>query len=186
MYYQFKKNNINRILNIFKKNFNNKQYKILDLGCGKCCISAHLENMGHSVTSLDVVNLGSCKKPKIFDGKNIPYDDNTFDIVLCSFVLHHTNTWKKLLLEMKRVAKYVIIVENTPETDLDWWFIKQHSKSDWGSCLKCFKTTSQWKNIYYKLNFKLLSVERLSRLNFPFSDKPWFYPVPSTVFILSS
>jgi len=89
----FKCNEYERITDIFKNNFSDKKYTILDLGCGACCNSKKLENLGHRVVSLDVVDKHKCKKPIIYDGRRIPYHDNSFDIILVSFVLHHVLDW---------------------------------------------------------------------------------------------
>lgn len=123
----YMKNDQRRYLNIFNNYFKDKQYNILNLGCGSCCGSKQLEKMGHHVTSLDVVDLGKCCRPIIYDGLNIPFPNQSFDIVICSFVLHHTGNWSHLLKEMKRVAKYIIIIENTPEKTIDDYFIDRKS-----------------------------------------------------------
>ena len=181
----YKQNKSNRVINIFQEHFNSKTYnRVLDLGCGACCNSSILESMGYQVTSLDVVNQSVCKRPELYDGKKIPYDDGSFDIVLCSFVLHHAPNWYDLLNEMKRIGKYIIIIENTPEISLDYWFIKIHSQSEWGNCLECFKTNDEWLEIFRNLNLQVQNIKRISRWYFPFADKPYFYPVPSTVYVL--
>lgn len=181
----YKQNKSNRVINIFKEHFNSKTYnRVLDLGCGACCNSSILESMGYQVTSLDVVNQSVCKIPELYDGKKIPYDDGSFDIVLCSFVLHHAPNWYDLLNEMKRIGKYIIIIENTPEISLDYWFIKIHSQSEWGNCLECFKTNDEWLEIFRNLNLQVQNTKRIPRWYFPFADKPYFYPVPSTVYVL--
>lgn len=41
------------------------------------------------------------------------YKDKQFDTVVCTFVLHHTPHPVELLLEMKRVAKRIILIEET-------------------------------------------------------------------------
>jgi len=53
--------------------------KILDLGCGACCISKQLQLSGREVTPMDVVDKGVCLKPELFDGMKIPYADKVFD-----------------------------------------------------------------------------------------------------------
>jgi len=160
--------------------------KILDLGCGSCCLSKKLKSQ--NVTSLDVIDASSkyCSKPVIFDGKKIPYDRNSFDIGLCSFVLHHTPNQEDLLIELKRTCKTIMILENTPEKESDWKYIKKHAQSDWGKCEECFKTREDWKKCFYKLGFHIIAIERVSGWYCPFSTKPFFYPVPQTTFFLKS
>lgn len=49
----------------------------------------------------------------IYDGKNIPFADQAFDCAVCTYVLHHTPSPLAVLSELKRVAKRIIIIEET-------------------------------------------------------------------------
>ncbi len=51
------------------------------------------------------------KKSMLYDGKNLPFDDNTFDIVVCIDVLEHVSQKERtpLIKEMLRVSKEVLI-----------------------------------------------------------------------------
>lgn len=158
---------------------------ILDLGCGACCNMVHLSQEGKRIVSLDVVDKGICTKPELFDGKTIPYDDKTFDLGICSFVLHHTNTYSQLLQELKRTCTRVLVIENTPEIGLDWFFTRAHARSQWGTCEDCFKNAKGWKEEFKRRGFSVLRMERLSRWVCPFGDHPWIYPVPSTAYLLA-
>ena len=42
---------------------------------------------------------------KQFDGYNLPYDDNQFDLAICSHVVEHVEHPRKLLSEIKRISK---------------------------------------------------------------------------------
>jgi len=46
---------------------------------------------------------------KLFDGYNIPYEDNRFDLAILSHVVEHTEYPRKILYEAARVAEYVFI-----------------------------------------------------------------------------
>ena len=46
---------------------------------------------------------------QVFDGYRIPYDDNSFDLIVLSHVLEHVEHERVLIREMKRVAKYIVI-----------------------------------------------------------------------------
>ena len=97
--YIFKKR-INRII----KNIN-INHKILDFGCGSCCYTKYLKDLGYNITGIDVINEGTCLKPNIYNGKKIPYNDNYFDVVICSFVLHHIPDTFLALKECSRKLK---------------------------------------------------------------------------------
>ena len=177
--YIFKKR-INRII----KNININD-KILDFGCGSCCYTKYLKDLGYNITGIDVINEGTCFKPNIYNGKKIPYNDNYFDVVICSFVLHHIPDYKKIIKELIRVTKkFILIYEDTPISNIDYFFTKIHSLSSWGSCHKCFNTTEEWKKIFYNNSLNIIKYEKISRYECPFAQKPLFYPVPSTFFVL--
>lgn len=118
---------INRFFNTLKNEFKNlKPYSILDVGCGEGFILEHLRQEGVS-TRLEGVEYN---KHSIFLGKQLhphitiregdiyqlPYENNSFDVVLCSEVLEHLEYPEKALVELNRVArKYAIItVPNEP------------------------------------------------------------------------
>jgi len=179
------KYNYNKRLNRIIK-YLNKTDKILDFGCGKCCETYKLKQLNYDITGLDVNNNnnGLCLIPEFYDGKNINYPDNYFDVVICSFVLHHIPHYKYTLTELRRITKkYILIYEDTPNNSIDRYFTKLHSRSDWGKCEGCFKSTSEWIN-FLKYDFKIINIEEISRFEIPFADMPLIYPVPATFFVI--
>lgn len=104
-----------------------KKGKIMDLGCGSGEISLWLIGHGYEVTSVDVVAKVKVVGVKeiLYDGEHLPFKDKEFDQVLLITVLHHVPKYKELLQEVARVSREVIIVEDVPESWLDWlgiWF----------------------------------------------------------------
>ena len=79
----------------------------LDVGCGDRPYE-YLFGQGKYI-GIDVGVSGrstKLKKPELFyDGKNIPYSDNQFDLVLCTQVLEHVSDPFSLIKEMVRVCK---------------------------------------------------------------------------------
>lgn len=99
---------------------------ILDVGCGEGFtlnrlkehgIGKHLEGVEHSI---DAISLGKKTYPdiKIKQGDiyNLPYEDNSFDLVLCTEVLEHLDNPGRALKELIRVSnKYLVVsVPNEP------------------------------------------------------------------------
>ena len=92
--------------------------KFLDYCCGEGQISIFLAKNGANITGIDISNVsikiakenaitqGLKDKPTflVMDGENLEFDDNTFDIIICSGVLHHLNI-NKAYLELARVLK---------------------------------------------------------------------------------
>ena len=92
-----------------------KSDKILDVGSGFCTISKRLVDLGHTVTSLDVKDRSLYEQISVtlYDGVKIPFKTDSFDVVLVITVLHHIKDFEKILKEAKRVAKKIIIMEDT-------------------------------------------------------------------------
>jgi ubiquinone/menaquinone biosynthesis C-methylase UbiE len=87
--------------------------KILDIGCGNGAIARRIVGnirKKYVIYGVDLVEkkkvYGEIKYTKTFlDNKNLPYRDNTFDIVYSHQVLEHIIHKDKLIRECKRVLK---------------------------------------------------------------------------------
>jgi SAM-dependent methyltransferase len=89
--------------------------KVLDIGGGSGMIAEELFKMGRkNITLLDVFDWNVSKIPLvIFDGKRIPFSDKEFDVALLIDVVHHSEDEEQLVSEALRVAKKVIVSEET-------------------------------------------------------------------------
>ncbi|KKR07715.1 MAG: Methyltransferase type 11 [Parcubacteria group bacterium GW2011_GWC2_39_14] len=143
----------------------NKSDNILDIGAGTCNVYELLLNGGYKVTALDIQNLSFVDKltPTIYDGKKMPYDDNTFDKSIILTVLHHTSEPEKILQEAKRVSKKIVIIEDIYSN----WFEK-YATYFFDSLLNfefvghpyTNKSDEEWKEIFTKLGLKLIESKR--------------------------
>lgn len=97
--------------------------KILDVGSGNCLVSKHLIDKGHTVVPLDVKNLSVVPGliPIVYNGARLPFDKSSFDTVLLLTVLHHTRNPRLVLEDCQRVAKELIIIEDTYRNKLQKW-----------------------------------------------------------------
>jgi SAM-dependent methyltransferase len=89
--------------------------RILDVGCGDGLISASLQSQRPdlNIRGIDVLPREVSGIPvEIFDGRRIPYDDASFDVVLFSDVLHHTEDPGVLLREARRVATLGVLIKD--------------------------------------------------------------------------
>lgn len=102
---------------------NLKNMSVLDIGCGDMSIAENLMTSIPEVskmTCLDTYPLpdnleGDKKWDKYvaFDGKNMPFEDNSFDVAILCDVLHHDfENVQYILQEAYRVSKYVIIKDH--------------------------------------------------------------------------
>lgn len=120
-------NRINILVNEFnqlvKKIFPDEEsVHLLDVGCGDMSL---VEKMSENDSRIDPTCIDIYPLPKNlvgdqrwnkyynFDGKNIPFPDNKFDLVILSDVLHHDfNNSYNLLKESARVGKYILLKDH--------------------------------------------------------------------------
>jgi len=104
--------------------FSLKDLSVLDICCGSGMMSEYYAKKGAKVSGIDLspeaVERASIRSKKynfqaefrIADSTDLPFPDNSFDIVSVHDGLHHLSNPKKAVLEMARVAKKgVIIIE---------------------------------------------------------------------------
>lgn len=136
--------------------------KLIDIGSGLCVISKRLRNLGYDILSLDIRNISLFEDviPIVYKGEKIPFRDNSFDTALLITVLHHTKDPKSLLKEAKRVAKRIIVMEDTYSSSFQKYltFIMDslvnfeffnHSHTN--------KTDKDWRKLFKKLDLKIRS-----------------------------
>jgi len=91
--------------------------KILDAGCGPGTYGIMLAQAGNEVVGIEispdgvqVANQRAKEKgvnftARVGDLENLPFDDSTFDICFCGWVLHHFPDINKAVSELSRVLK---------------------------------------------------------------------------------
>lgn len=104
--YQIRKN----IYNSFKENVNHFNGIVIDLGCGimpyKKIILENKNVKKYIGIDLEQPTYYEVIKPDLtWDGKKIPFDDNTIDCILATEVLEHCYEPSNLLKEVRRVLK---------------------------------------------------------------------------------
>lgn len=178
------------IQNIIINNFHiSNLYKVLNLGAGDCrrTIFMKKKNKKIKITNLDVAQYGVICKSELYDGENIPYRNNYFDLGLCILVLHHAEKYEKLLLELARTCKYAIILEDIPHYNFEWFFCRKHSNgSKYGSYFESFHSKEEWIDIIRGHHFEIIKKIRISRWYYPFCRETLLYPVSRMAFVCKS
>lgn len=98
-----------------------KHLKILEIGAGEGSILKRLSELEFgkelyglelSHTGVETINnkgISSLVECKEFDGYNIPYEDNKFDLVIMSHVIEHVEYPRRLIQEASRVGNVIFI-----------------------------------------------------------------------------
>jgi ubiquinone/menaquinone biosynthesis C-methylase UbiE len=96
---------------------------ILDLGCGQGSLLKNLANAKAKLFGADLSPemikyaqhmLGNAAELKVADSENLPWPDNSFDVIACILSFHHYPDPGRSLQEMKRVLQpngHIIIAE---------------------------------------------------------------------------
>jgi SAM-dependent methyltransferase len=111
--------------------------RVLDVGCGIGLVDMYLRNRFRNLYGIDVENKVIKKagenNPSVsylmYDGKNIPFEDNFMDITFAVNVIHHVKPeyWQNFINEMARVTRKggaVMIFEHNPLNPLTLKVVK--------------------------------------------------------------
>jgi SAM-dependent methyltransferase len=83
--------------------------KILDVGCGNCPFKFLVDDAHATYVGIDVENTADFDYHNsdkiVFDGENIPFENESFDYILSTEVLEHIENPEKIIREMYRVLK---------------------------------------------------------------------------------
>jgi len=81
--------------------------RLSELGFGKKLYGLEISASGVEATrKKKIESLVECK---VFDGYNVPYEDNKFDLAVFSTVVEHLEYPRRLIYEASRVAKYIFV-----------------------------------------------------------------------------
>ena len=95
--------------------------KVLEVGAGDGSILKLLADQNFApeydaveisesgVEHIKARNITNLKSVQLFDGYKLPFEDNSFDLIILSHVLEHVEHERLLLRELKRVARYCVI-----------------------------------------------------------------------------
>jgi ubiquinone/menaquinone biosynthesis C-methylase UbiE len=146
--------------------------RVLDVGCGNGFIAYHLSAMGRSVTGVDLnATTEAPIQYSVFNGRKLPFDAVSFDAVIFSFVLHHSQNVAGLLAEARRVLRpdgRIVIYEDIPERWHDRALCLWHDqnwRSRTGPCT--FLRFDGWIDLFEALGLRVAQRWRLSRLRNP-------------------
>ena len=128
---------------------------LLDVGCSTGHITEEYARIADKVFGIDIdkraIRIAEkvCKNAKcvFYNGRDFPFKDNTFDIIICNFVIEHVKNQEKLIDEIYRVCRKNGICYLS--TDNKWRIVEAHYKLPFLSYLP-----QQVANVYVKLSGK--------------------------------
>ena len=151
---------------------------LLDIGSGDGSISKLIQDRNPSlkISGIDIIaRMSSAIPVKIYDGKQIPFGDNSFDICMFVDVLHHSLHVKELLTEARRVSgKYILIKDHVYKTRLDFRtlkFMDDVGNKPYGVALEYnYLTEKEWDTIFNELGLEIVRKKtRIPLYLFPFN-----------------
>jgi ubiquinone/menaquinone biosynthesis C-methylase UbiE len=157
----------------FSSRFIDLHDRVLDCGCGHMIVARSVrERIAIEIFGVDVINLNDTDMQLcIYDGRRLPFADNSFDIAYLAFVLHHTLDPRKVMRECLRVARrWLIVLEDVYGNKLDLALLKA---LDWvGNRPFCsamslpynFKSTGEWMSIFHDLGARVVRQENVRPL----------------------
>lgn len=98
-----------RFIPFFKKQVQDNSMKVLDVGAGHGAFSKKLYELGFDVAACDLFpeifyfDKIECRKSDLTQG--LPYEDNTFDVIVALEVMEHILDHEVFFREAQRVLK---------------------------------------------------------------------------------
>jgi ubiquinone/menaquinone biosynthesis C-methylase UbiE len=173
-------------------NFNkinvNPEGTMLDLGCGegrhifgvmeqfpdlKCIgLDPHIESLEKAKEGLEFLESISNRKTNFLSGSaySLPFNDNSFDLVVCSEVLEHLHEYKDAIKEISRVLRpggqfLASVPAELPEKIC--WYLSEEYQNQPGGHLRIFKKNKLIEDIT-GLNFVFESSQRFHSIHSPY------------------
>ena len=152
---------------------------ILDVGAGEGYVGEALsQRLGADVELIDVADFRPARMSlplRIFDGRILPYDDDSFDVIVLSFVLHHTEDPALILSECHRVSRgQVIVLESVYGGPLHRrflrWADRLTNRIRSSGLMRAqeenlhFRSESEWRALFDSLGYSVTSAAHEGRL----------------------
>ena len=136
------------------------QSRIIDIGTGPGSVCLLLNRKGFNLTPVDIIDqsLSEDIEPEIYDGKRLPYNNDSFDTALILTVLHHTPNPKEILLEAKRVSKRIVIIEDIYSNPIQkylTYFVDSIVNMEFLGHPHSNKSDRCWRQLFNELGLKL-------------------------------
>ena len=151
--------------------------KVLDIGCGDGKIDyLIMQKKNVEIWGVDVLLRNKTYIPvKEYDGKRIPFTDDSFDVAVFIDVLHHTEDKIDILTEAKRVTREKIIIKDHllkgVLANATLKFMDYFGNAHYGVALTYnYLNKTTWDDIFMKLDLDpKIWMDKLNLYPFPFN-----------------
>lgn len=145
-------------------NYLSKKESILDIGTGPGSVCLLMNREGYNVALIDIIDQALSPEidPEIYNGKKLPYNDNSFDTALILTVLHHTSNSEEIISEAKRVSDKIIIIEDIYSNSFQKYltfFVDSIVNMEFAGHPHSNKSDREWKETFNKLRLKLKAAQ---------------------------
>jgi len=144
---------------------------VLDIGCGTLAVAQQIE--AHApvrVIGLETIQYHRHAVPLVlYDGTHVPFRDQSFDVVLLAFVLHHCDDGGVALLGAARqlARKRILVLEDRYDHAAERLWTRcldrllnglEHA----GVATPCqFRSSDEWRRVFRELGMKTEAVQML-------------------------
>lgn len=147
-----------------------KPYNILDIGGVEyrtICENNKIEYTSINLEQGQMYGTGGYNidnKTLFYDGRNLQFNHNSFELVMVNFVLHHASNNTLFLLQQIHniTSKYVLIGEDLAALDYDVnWHNRNHEHQPGG----IFRSDEEWQILFKLYNLKLITQYVIHRID---------------------
>ena len=147
-----------------------KNSHIIDIGTGSGQFSADLQDKGFNVSAVDIIDKTNTSDvaPVVYDGKKIPFQNESFDISMLITVLHHCPDPEQVFAEAVRVSsKRIFILEDVYN---NWvmkrltWFMDSLMNLEFAGHPHSNKSEAEWEDLFSQYNLKIIHKKKVKIL----------------------
>ena len=151
--------------------------RLLKVGYGFGYSPSFIKLYNKDITSVDIVVNRDGINPQdvvVYDGKSLPFQDNSFDTVICTYTLHHISNPEFAFSEIARVSKKtIVIVEETYDnlfqkvsTVINCWLVNKKAAQKVEIILGSYFSRKSIRNLFRKLNLSIVNEISESKKSF--------------------